>query len=164
MPDAVAVSVAKAVEAHITAAVAADAFHQSFTLERSYADWDLELKEAEGLRVDVALVTTKHMAELAARGGKLAYTVPVDVAVRRRFGRDNQNDDTGRVLVSKVDELMLLVEQLHEQFTQQRLTDPLTSVWKEDPKILVAPSVKHLRDMKMFYGLVRLAFRTDKAL
>jgi len=164
MPDAVAVSIAKAVVTHIQTAIDADDLSQEFELERSYGDWDMELKQNEFTRVDVDLVTTKQEAELATRAGKLAYTVPIDLCIRRRFGNDKQDDEKqGRVYVAEVDGLMLLVEELHELFLQTSLTDPLASMWKEDPKILTAPVPRHLKDMKQFVGIIRLTFVAYRA-
>lgn len=156
--DAEAVAVAKAVVADIEAAT----LSQEFTLERSYADWALELKNATPLRVDVCLVTTKQEVDASTRSGRLAYTIPIDVAVRKRFGADTQDDDTGRIPIERVDELMLLVQEIHELFTQQRLSEYLSAIWKEAPKILVAPLIKHWRDCRQFTGIVRLTFQSDR--
>src|SRR5690349_16354600 len=107
MPDSEAVAIAKEVTAEILAAT----LSQTFTLERSYADWALELKNATDLRVDVCLVTTKQEVDAGTRGGRLLYTVPIDVAVRQKFGAELQDDDTGRIPVATVDALMLLVQE-----------------------------------------------------
>ena len=154
MPEnvAVAVSVAEAVRLMLEKG----SFSQEFSLARSYGEWDLSLEDTETLRVDVANVSTKQEVELAARGGKLAYTIYVDVAVRKKLEAEN----TGYVPNELVDPLMHLVQELHAFFVQERLRgNEAKQIWKEDPRIMAAPVLKHLREMRQFTGLIRLVFR-----
>ncbi len=92
MADAVAVSVANAVVSYLEAAGTTTAIEP----ERSYADWELALEDAETLHVDVAVVTSELKVDLIAQK-MMRFTVPVDVAIRKRFGTDKQDDDTGRI-------------------------------------------------------------------
>lgn len=161
--DAVAVKVVKAVVSHIETAVLRDTLSQKFILERSYADWELPLEAIGALRVDVALVTTKQETELNARGGQLAYTVPVDLCVRVKLQSDAATVKSGRIAAAAVDPYMLLVEQLHELFTPERLSDYLDGIWQET-KILAAPITKHLREMRQFTAILRITFRAEKDL
>ena len=82
MPDAIAVEVAKAVTAQIAAAT----LSQKFTPERSYAEWDVELKDEDRLHVDVVAVTTEQTADLSSQS-TVKYLVPVDIGVRRSSDR-----------------------------------------------------------------------------
>jgi hypothetical protein len=160
MPEAVAVSVAKSVTAFIAERAAeATYFCQTFQPERSYADWEMQLDD-EDLHVDIALVTTEQKTDLGTRGS-LVYDVPLDIAIRKHLGADKQNDDTGRIAVDQVDGLMLLVQELEELFTERRLTDPLATIW-QSTRILAAPIIKHLREMRQFTAIIRVDFRTDK--
>jgi hypothetical protein len=156
MSDAVAVEIAKAVTVQIAAAT----FSQTFTPERSYAEWDVELKDEDELHVDVVVVTTEQTADLSSQS-TVKYLVPVDIGVRKKFGPDKQNDDTGRIQIESVDELVLLVQEIHELFTPQRLTGFDPGVWQET-KIVVSPATKHLREMRQFTGIVRVTFRVDR--
>ena len=158
MADAVCVHVAKEVVKYIE--LSRPVLSQTtFTLERSYADWDYELENTESVRIDVALMTTRQESELLTRGGLLGYTVPLDVAIRQKL---TLGDTDGRVSVAMVDGLMLLVQEIHELFTETRIGGYLKACWKEDPKITAAPVIKHLREMKQFTGLLRLVFIADK--
>lgn len=158
---AVVVTVAEAVKAMIATAKTADGFSQTeFTLERSYADWELELKKATDLRVDVVAVINKQRAELDTRGS-YAYTVPVDIAIRKRFAQDQQDDATGRAVVEEVDALMLFTQEVFEVFMPERLTDFSDGVW-ESTEILVAPHHDHLRTLKQFTSVVRLVFGVNR--
>lgn len=170
MPEAAAVSVAKAVETQIRAAMEADELATRFTLVRSYADWefdaktqdDLTLREEEKLRVDVVGHMTEQTVELGTRGGKATIVIPVDIAVRQRLGRDKQDDDTGLVELDPIDELMLLVQQLYLMFMPIRLTNFAYAVWDGENggvKILTAPDRRHLRDLRQFTGLIRIYFK-----
>lgn len=170
--DAVQVAVAKAVVARLAAAQ----LSQRFTVERSYADWDMKLeamdllvlRECDKLRVDAVAHTTQQAAKLSARG-KIQYTVPIDIAIRRKFGADKQNEDTGRIEIEEIDGLVLLVQQIHLLFTKERLAlDGFNfAVWDEEgggTNIVVNPDQKHLREHRQFTGIVRVFFRADIAL
>jgi hypothetical protein len=166
---AVAVETAKGVLALIASSVASEEYSQRFTPERSYADWDLELKEIDKaelrdedkLHVDVLTLTTGQGVNLAARG-KYIMPATIDIAVRRKFGRDKLNDDTGRILVDEVDALVLLVEEIAQSLTPQRLNDANLSIWDasdQATQILVNPISEHLRGMRQFTGIIRAKFR-----
>lgn len=155
MPDAEAVAIAKAAVQQIQEAE----LSQQFTLERSYADWDLELHQVEQLRVDVVGLTTGYKLDAIDRSQELVYTVPLDVAIRKRWGGDEQGDDTGRIPNERIDELMYFTQELASLFTQSRLSEYLQGVWKEEPKILAAPIRKHLA-RRQFTSIVRLNFQS----
>lgn len=156
---AVVVEVASAVKAMI--ATAQSTLSQTeFTLERSYADWELELKNASELRVDVAAVINKQRVELGTRGS-WDYVIPVDIAVRKRFKDSEWQDENGRAEVASVDALMLLTQNLFELFMPQRLTGFTDGVW-ESTEILVAPVTEHLRKHKQFTSVVRVVFGVNR--
>lgn len=158
MPEAVSVSVAKGVLAMLAAAT----LSKTISPERSYADWEmlLELAEEDGLRVDVVAVTTEQKTDLSSRGSS-QFLIPIDIAVRRKFGVDRQDDDTGRIEIAEIDALCLLVQEIHELFTPLRLVDFTAGVWQEN-RILVCPIKEHLRLNRQFTGIVRVTFRVDK--
>jgi hypothetical protein len=136
---------------------------QDIAPERSYADWDLALEDADNLHVDVVAVTTEQKSELAVRGPSIQYIIPVDIAIRQRFGSDKQNPDTGRIEVASVDALCQLTEEIHELFMPNRLTDFSDGVWQET-KILACPVLKHLKELRQFTGIVRVSFAVVKKL
>ena len=152
---AVSVSIAEAVKDYLADAI------PSITPERSYADWELPLED-DALHVDVVAVTTQQKITPETRAKKVRYDIPIHIAVRKRFTTE-QKDSVGRVQVAEVDALVLLVEQIHEQFTQERLTDFEDGVWKET-KILVSPMTEHLRQAGQFTGIVEVLFQVYKQL
>lgn len=158
MPEAVSVSVAKAVEVMLRAAT----LSQEAVLERSYMDWELELDRADELRIDIVANTVKQKAELAARGS-LKYLVTVDIVVRKRLGVEDQDDDTGRIEIDEVDALMLLVQEVHETFAPQRMTGFDAAAY-QSTEIAVAPLMPHLHSYRQFTGIVRVTFQANKAL
>ncbi len=160
MPQAVSVAIAQGVADQIGQINFGD---EPIEAERSYADWELGLTDAGELHVDVVAVTTEQKTELVARGARARYTVPIDIAVRYRFGEQDQDDQSGRIDVAKIDGLVLLVEQIHEQFLPNRLTEFTDAVWVET-KILVCPLLKHLRELRQFTGIVRVTFEAVKDL
>lgn len=172
MADAVQVAVANAVVAKIQDSE----LEHDFVPERSYADWDLklegmdllELRDIDKLRVDVVAHTTQQQSGVSARG-KARFIVPVDIAVRRKFGKDKQKEDSGRIKVEEIDALVLLVQTLCVMFTQAVLEiDGYDgAVWDSEnggTQVLANPDQKQLREKRQFTGLVRLFFRVDVTL
>lgn len=145
-----------------------------FDLERSYAEWDLdltnidraELRDEEKLFVDVVAHTTEQQVEANTRGGSVRFTVPIDIAIRRKFGQDKQDPTTGRIAIEHIDQLVLLTQQIYLLFLQQRLSTtnfPYT-VWdaeKGGTSIVVCPIKDHLRNMRQFTSIVRTYLRAD---
>jgi hypothetical protein len=159
--EAVEVTVAKAVVSELAAAT----LSQKITPVRSWADWvqPLEVDDTckeNTLYVDVVPVATAQEIEASSRS-TIAYTCPVDVAVRMKFGADRQDQDTGRIAIEEVDALMLLVQEIHERFTLTRMQDFDAAAW-QGTKRLVAPHKPHLRDIRQFTGIVRVSFRVDR--
>ena len=156
MPDAVAVDIAKKVVTFLQG----ESFSVAISPERSYADWEMELKDAGTLHVDVVAVTTEQKIQLATRG-KSRFEVPIDIAIRQKFDVDNQDEDTGRLKLAAVDALMYLTEEVYAAMTQHRLSDALSSIWQET-KILVAPEREALRTRRQFTSVVRIHFEGYK--
>lgn len=147
---------------------------QEFTLTGSYAQWDLdlskteaaELDECDKLRVDVVTHGSLQQLAMSSRG-TVSYSIPVDIMIRRRFGQDKQNDDTGKIEVSEIDKLMFLFEQIHLMFAQQRLADSQLTVWDGEgggTKPLWTPNIEHLKQWRQFSALLRVFFRVDMKL
>ena len=166
MAEAVAVSIAKAVVIRIRGTK----FEQKFAVERSYADWDLklenlddlEMKESYKLRVDVVSHSTAQAVEHSARG-KLKFTVPIDIAVRKKFGPEDQDSDTGRINVTAVDELMELTQRIYVLFAHQQLNG-FPEGTQEETSIEVAPFREHLRVLRQFTSIVRVTLLTHKSI
>ena len=135
---------------------------QEFTLEESYADWELELKSGNELRVDVVAVTTKQRADLDTRGSYV-YSTPIDIAIRKRIAADEQQDDNGRALVAVVDGLMLLTQEIFELVMPERLPEFDDAAW-QSTEILVAPDKEMLRKNKQFTSVIRLTFDVHRAI
>lgn len=152
--QAVVVSVAEAVK--IAIEEARNSFCLTdFALDRNYADWKNDLLNADGLRVDVVGAAANYKLDQDDLES-LAHIVPVRIAVRQRLGEEDQ-DDSGHVLVAKVDELLLLTQQLFVMFTPARLADEPSAAWQET-KILAAPVKDHLETAKQFTSVVQVTF------
>jgi hypothetical protein len=159
MPDpAVLVRVADAIAAELATAQQAGAFVdlESFVPERSYADWESDVEALNGLHVDV-VPTAYEGNELGSRGA-IHYLCSVDVGVRRWFSRVQSETATGRIKTSEIDRLVLFVQELNEFFLSRgvgrRLATYEEAVWRQT-KIRATYSRKHLRDHRMFLGILR---------
>jgi hypothetical protein len=150
MPDAIAVDIAKQLTTLLTATLAP----YSVVPERSYADFDLELDDDE-IHVDVVVVSTKQTVELGSRG-KNRYEVPIDVALRKKFGESDKDPTTGRTIIDKIDEMMLLAQTLSEALIPEELGG-LGSLWQSS-ELISLPLLKHIRELRQFTSIVRVTF------
>ncbi len=108
---AVAVDITEAVKTELESA---ELTTKPDVIERSYANWKLALEGGTDLRIDVVPNTVKQRHELGTRGKRL-YTTVVDIAIRQKLDQGKQDDSTGRINVSVVDALMLLVEEVSRE-------------------------------------------------
>lgn len=138
-------------------AIQGHTFSLPFEAERSYANWDLKLEDAAGLRVDVVPVFNPN-SEMDSRGS-LKYELAVDVGVRKRLGLDAQAE-SGQIDVEEIDRLVFLVEELHEFFLGRRLNDESNAIWTA-VDIRAAYIPRHLKELRQFTGLIRLSFESS---
>lgn len=156
MATAVIVDIAE----KIKDALNAGTFSVTFTAERSYAQWEEQLEDLDTLRVDVVPLQAGPATNIETRS-EVEYLAEIDIGVRKRFGRSEQEAETGRVDSTEIDDLVLLVQEIAEFFTTDRLTDTNTGIW-QTTEIKQSWSRKHLREMRQFFGFVRLTFRVTK--
>lgn len=138
-------------------------FASKFHAERSYADWDLPLEDsapAGQVLVDVTPVPP-IATELASRAD-IRYAPAVDVIVRRRLTPEQREAD-GKLALTEVDSLVLLVEQIAEFFTPARLVTYDAAAW-ESTEVLRQVVPAHLREHHQFTGQIRLTFTVHKGI
>lgn len=150
MPTAILVSTAGAV----LTALEDESFSQDFEPKRSYADWDLPLEGSEGLHVDVVPVNAPDF-ELESRGS-ISYAPQVDIVIRKQLSQEEQDVDGGLV-VSVIDALVYLVEEIAEFFVTDRFSQIESIIWLRT-QILAAYKASHLRQYHQFTGIIRLTF------
>lgn len=157
MPTSIVLDVAEAVRQQI----AAGTWSQDFDLERSYADWSLDLKQPSAKpRVDVVPNGTQQLVEQTTNDGRLSYTISIDVAVRFKFAASDQDDDTGRIELDAIDNLMPLPQELWEALPAR--LDTMSNAVYSDTKILANPDKKSLRELRQFLAVFRLVFIVDR--
>lgn len=144
----------------VTTALNAATLSKSFTAIRSYAEWEEALEDLDALHVDVVPLQTGPAFELDDRGSA-EYTCEIDVGVRYRFGSESQESATGRVDVDEIDALKQLVQEIAEYFTPDRFDDATAGLWQAT-EIKLGWSRKHLRQMRQFFGFVRLTFTATR--
>ena len=142
-----------------------------FIPRRSYADWDEELAKLQDLHVDVVAVTNEVTTDLDSRL-KVVYVVPVDIGIRKRFKKNEQDPDTREIDKEANDALIQLTEQTLEYFLPQdnlkrpsnqpgRLPGLDCAAWV-GAKIRTAGNRIHLRDWRQFTSIVRVTFRATQ--
>lgn len=161
--DARQVAVGKAVAEFIAAAD----LSQKATVERSYADWDLKLESMDllelqqnidKLRIDVVVHSTLPKPVRISRGS-VEFIIPVDIAVRRKFGADLKDDKSGRPRIEEVDKLIGLVEEITLLFRRDNdrvFEFTIDEDTGDGVTILANPHPQHLREKQQFTGMVRM--------
>lgn len=131
--------------------------------ERSYAEFDDQLTDLDKLQIDV-FPKFDPTIELDTRG-TTGWQVAIDVGVRKRFDTADQDQTTGRIKRSSIDELVALVESLAKYLIAERFTelDAIGMVWQSTsvPALFVRD---HLRQWSQFTGVVRLTFSGHEVL
>lgn len=160
------VSVADAVKSIVADATFSESLTlgQEVTPDRNYADWSLPLNSEDGnaLRIDVVPVYHKIKTTQLTKG-KLQYTVPIDICVRKKIEEGEQNDETGRASISVVDALLELTEQIHELFIPVRMASFDAATWMST-ELLRMPHVPHLKENKQFTSIVRVSFKASRTI
>lgn len=175
MPDldpAVLVKVTDGMTTEVNAALEAGLFvGLQFKAERSYAEFqDEELDDLDCLKVDLVPVGYTK-TELDDRSSVL-YVTSSDIAIRKKFS-EAQLTQSRRIKKSEIDRLVLFVQELHEFFLRPdveegtpvgtRLTTYPAATWRET-NIRTTFSRRHLRDLKMFLGVIRVSYEVSKPL
>lgn len=132
---------------------------QTFTIERNYADFELELTQLTALRIDVTPV--RHTTSELETRGSILYETDIDICIRRKFGESDSDPDC-RLSLEAVDDLVKFTEDLHARLVAETLNDENESRW-QDAKLLWCPHKKHLRQ-RQFTGLIRVSYETTKEL
>lgn len=151
----------------ITTELNGHTWSQAFTAERSYADWNEKLVDAEVLHVDVVPWRTAD-DELDDRG-EITYRCDIDVLIRKRFGLTDQQID-GRIANEDVDDLLGLHQEIREFWlpshdnvnqTGRRLTDVPNASWVATRSMAdyVRP---HFKQHRQYTGWLRITFELSR--
>jgi hypothetical protein len=148
-------------------AVLADLEEQDFGVviewERSYAEWDLELKSAETEKVRGDVVPVFNSSVGLETRGSLLYELTIDIAIRRRFAASDV-DEAGRLYKAEIDQLVGVLEAVHKHFAKGSPTNE--TYWSPDDaeRIQAWYVKKHLREWNQFTGIVRLPYKASRDL
>lgn len=133
-----------------------------FKAERSYADWDLPLEDAEQLHIDV--VPMNHAASELNSRGNAGYNVTVNIGVRKRFDPAESEQLTGRVSLAEVDRMVQLLEQIHEHLCGYEKRVLASNVAWQKSEITDSYVAEHLRQHRQYTGLILCTYRVKRAL
>jgi hypothetical protein len=136
----------------IVAALNSRNFGISFTIERSYADWDELLEDMATVHVDVVPAGYKR-AELLDRGTTV-FGCLTTIGVRKRFGVSDQTDN-GEIDQTKIDRLVTLCEDFHLWLAASRLPTCDAAAW-DDTEVRLEFDRKHLREDRQFTAILRV--------
>ena len=156
MADALEIQVADAVVAQINS----QTWSETFRAERSYADIDAELTELDVLRVEVVLPEEWDQYDLDTRGSDEAQ-LTLTIAIRKRFGTEQQNQRLSGALRSEVDRLYTLAVDMARHFTTRAPTS-LEAEW-------VQTTVQHYDRQKLateqtFAAVIELQYKLQRTL
>lgn len=163
MSDGVLVQVAQAMTAELLTAVKSGTFAGlTFTPERSWADWDDDVTESQGLKVDVVGINADD-GEPTSRSRR-RYMVVVEIYVRKKFGQKDQ-DQSGRIRNEQLDRLTKLMQELREFWKPFQRLVTLNEAVHSNAKIIASYSRKHMRsEGRQFFGAVQHTFETMVAI
>lgn len=126
-----------------------------FSAERSWGDWSDELQDTDTLHVDVVPMQTGYSRSEMASRGSIKHRLTFDIAVRRKFGRQDQNAQQ-RIERDKIDSLVLLTERLYQWFVAKRPSESRIN-W-HSAEIVLTCSKKALREWRQYLGIVRVTY------
>lgn len=152
MANAVLVDAAEAVKT----AIEGHNFGLPFSIERNYAEFDVELEALTDLRIDVCAV--KHVSAGMETRGAIAYETETDICVRRKFGSTDSDPDQ-QISKEAIDLLVKFTEEIHEFLVAETLG---TGARWSDAKLLMCPNKRHLRLNRQFTSLIRVTHLTSK--
>jgi hypothetical protein len=118
--------------------------------------FDELLEDLGTLHCDVVPVSNADVP-LAARGTK-RYRCPIGIGLRKRFGQEDTDAETGLVIQSRVHELEDVLQAIEDLFTGKRLgDDELNAAWVQTD-YAANYSRAHLRENRQFTGIIRMTF------
>ena len=134
---------------------------------RSYGEWDIDLSkmdeatlpESEKLRVDVTSYTVDQEIEVLGRSSA-QIRIATDVAIRKRFGPNHQEESSGRIAIGDIDALMLFVDEVVALLANHKLNE-LPAVSWDSTSIIEAPVREHLRELRQFTGVIRTTYLSN---
>jgi hypothetical protein len=152
LEPAVLVDVGDAIAAELNAALEEGEVFQGlqFTAEAGYADFKPEdLDDLDCLKVDV-IIAGHDENDLDDRES-VGYMCAYDVVVRKKFG-ERETEQSRRIDKAEIDRLVLFIEEIDQYFATRGFA---SGDWV-DSKIRVTVSAYHLREMRLFLGVVRV--------
>lgn len=158
MSDDILVTIAE----QVTAELAAASLPMQIEPERSYKHWEHPLAEMRCLSVEVAPSAAEVEIELVDQES-VQYRVPIDIAVRYRFSKDQRRAGDGRIEPSEIDRLVQLTLAIAKYFVTDRFENFEAAVWT-NTEILAAFVPKQLEVHGQYMGVVRLTFEADELL
>lgn len=133
--------------------------------ERSWPDWDEDLKDTDSIHVDVVAIGADIEQEDRE---SVTYSCTIHVGVRYKFKSDSNDNNKGRIAREDVDAMVLLVEEIGELFpkgaTQTGILSDMASAGFEEFKTGMWFNRRHLRELQQFTGIVRVTQRVNKVL
>jgi hypothetical protein len=128
-----------------------------FEAESRYADFKLEeLADLDCLKVDVVIIG--HDQNDLDDREDIGYLLAYDIVVRKKFG-ERETEQCRQVSKAEIGRLVKFIEELDVFCAKRTLAEDELgnglAVWV-DTKITITYSASHLRDERMFLGIIRV--------
>lgn len=137
------------------------------TVEMSHADWELDLKDSDGLRIDVVPASVPKFDQLTQ--GLFDNQVPIDIGVRKRFTGDEIDSDTGRTETSDINALVDLLYDIAKYFAPsqpsqngRRLSQVPAAAWRSC-EVLTIRDRQTLRINQQYTGVIRITYQLEES-
>lgn len=157
MANSLEIQIADAVASAINAAT----WGETFRAERIYGDIDTPLEELDRLRVDVVMPEGWDSHELDDRANDVCV-VPIEIAIRKKFGVEQQDQVDGGTQRAELDRLFNLTIDMARFF----LTDQFSGIEANctDTELVQAYDREMLAQMGQFTAVIQLTFEVRRAL
>lgn len=143
-------------------AIAAKAWGVDFALSRSYLDIDADLVELDRARVDVVMPEDVDDFVLDTKADEM-LTVTYEIAIRKRFDLNQQNNAEGGIRQSEIDALVNLTLAIARHFTADRFADLTGNIaWKETSLAQLYIRTA-LQERHQYVGVVEITFEISQA-
>jgi hypothetical protein len=136
-------------------------FTKEFVPVESF-DTDMELEDADTLRVDVVPVSQEPKQ---SDRGAISWTNTLEIGVRFRFGNLDQEESDGKIRNRHMHEWIYFMQEI-SQYLYSNPKLPLFPKAELLPTVvvIVTYSTKHLREWRQFTGIIRVEYRTETLL
>ena len=141
----------------IVSQIAAHDYGVTFSITRSYGEWDIPLEDQDDLRCDVVL-GEQGTVESESHSSQV-YLWPVTIGFRKKFGPSATDPTTGRISNAAIDQCKGILKETIDLLWGSRRPSDLDSAVLMRMENVMPFSRKHLANNRQYTGLFTAIYR-----